>query len=208
MVESLRNPSLWRFLPAMIGISAAIIGGYFYNHGLFLGNSGTLVTCMAYGLLASLLLIPGFRFWKSEARNVPAVRPAKPLLWSLSALILVLILRLFNIITRYHVPNGKRSLMIAGTEVHHIIIGLFFALFILLSIYNQSLRNKSTPNLGGPLLISLALVADEISYIMIFPLTDDAFFGISSVMGVFIALAWLFIRINILKTSARPSGAY
>jgi hypothetical protein len=44
--------------------------------------------------------------------------------------------------------------------------------------------------------LGLAMIGDQISYFMMYPLTDAAFFTPSSFMGAILATGWLIYRLN------------
>jgi hypothetical protein len=126
---------------------------------------------------------------------------SKPGWWSVAAVLLILAFRVLNIITRHSIPNEERSLMIAGTEVHHLITGFFFASLILAVLSSPHISERIRPLFGGFLVLCLAMIADQITYVMIYPLTDEAFFGITSTAGAIIGGAWLLFRINFKKAA-------
>jgi len=200
MIESLSAGKFLMLFPLFIGMNAGIVVGYIYNRGLFFGPSGTLVPIVLSGLVGAFLIIPGFWCKRFKGRSGPTGPLLRPVFWSISAVSLVLAFRLLNVITRYGIPNEKRSLMIAGTEVHHLITGLFFATIILIVLFNQCRPKKSRSFLAGLLLICLALIADQLSYMLMVPLTDEAFFSVFSIAGAILGGAWLIVRINFFKS--------
>jgi hypothetical protein len=200
MIESLSNDRLIKLFPLIIGMNAGIVVGYIYNRGLFYGRLGILLPILLGGLLGSIFIIPGLRCKSVRGRSSPIGPLSRPIIWSISAISLVLAFRLFNVIARHDIPNEKRSLMIAGTEVHHLITGFFFATVILIIFFNQCQPKRSRSFLAGLLMICLALIADQLSYILMVPLTDEAFFSVFSVAGAILGGTWLIIRINFLKS--------
>lgn len=201
MIESFRKSGRIRHFPLMTGLSAGIVGGYFFNHGLFSGYPSTILVSSLAGLIAALL-IALLRSDPHGRHSSPAgLVLSKPGLWSVAAVLLILAFRLLNIITRHSIPNEERSLMIAGTEVHHLITGFFFAAMILAVLCSPHISKRIRSLLGGFLVLYLAMIADQLTYVTIYPLTDQAFFGITSTAGAIIGGAWLLFRINFKKAA-------
>ena len=114
-----------------------------------------------------------------------------------AVIITVIIVRGGNILAR-DIPNESRSLIIMGVEFHHLFTGFLFVHIsqIILVYFNYSNSFRTIYVIGT------ALIADQITYIMIVPLNDEAFFSSFSFVGAIICISWLLFRlVTLIKKS-------
>lgn len=185
-----------------IGIAFGIVSGYMTNNGLFFGSFTSVLYILFGGIIGSIIIIPGALRNRKTCQKYGKKSLPWSILWSTLAIALVAIFRILNIIFR-DVPNEERSFMIGGIEIHHFVTGLLFMGLSFAVLYNFKRSKAVTTVFSGVLVICLAMIADQISYILIFPLSDDAFFSLFSLLGAIISMSWLIFRINFFSLKGR-----
>ena len=178
-----------QFHGLIVGASLAIVAGYFLNQGEFSGTFSQAPFFVLAGISGSFLLLPSLLNPKNH--KIP-YSSSWAIIYSMSALFIVIFFRLSNILLR-NVPNEERSLMIAGIEVHHIISGLLLLSIATCMVLNFPSKSRIVFIFSA---LGLAMIGDQISYFMIYPLTDAAFFTPFSFMGAILATGWLIYRLN------------
>ena len=197
--------SIFIFLAS--GLSASIVTSYMFNNGNLYGNNNLflniIILITSLSILAYLL-----SFFKRKKKNISFSIKLRHFFAALT-LMTITAVRVGNILTR-NLPNESRSLMIAGIEFHHLFTG-----FLLISVSQLLLfylyRNKALSNLFKIIyVIGLALIADQVAYILMVPLSDEAFFSTFSFSGALVCTLWILLRIYTFtikdKTTVQPAN--
>jgi hypothetical protein len=172
----------------IVGASLASVLGYFLNRGEFIGSFSQAPAFILSGIGGSVLLIPSIWHRNLKIRKFSLTWAT---LYSLFIVSILLFFRLYNVFMR-DIPNEERSLMIAGIEIHHIISGLFILSFSTILILNFPSKSRVVLIFYC---LGLAMIGDQITYFLMYPLTDAAFFTPFSLIGAIFATCWLILKI-------------
>ena len=195
-VESLLTKNLEfknSFIFLSIGASSGVIIGYMVSGGLFLTSVSVIPYILLAGLCLSFIAIIENIYVSSYLQAKKKIMEFPIKLWSIIAVSLVLIMRLVNILTR-DIPNEGRSLMVAGMEVHHFILGFFIIILSQMLLYLK-LSKTNYIIFSSILVAGIAMISDQLSYVVMYPLSDDAYFTFFSYIGAFIGTSWFIFRI-------------
>jgi len=181
-------------------ISISIVSSYMLNNGNLYGMHNIIFNI--FFLIISLCLTVFFllKFNKS-AKYVYHTINFNHFLAS-ATLFTILFVRGGNMLAR-NLPNKSRSLMIHGVEFHHLLTGLLIisiSQLLLLFCCNNRFIYKALVTF---LVIGLALIADQVTYILIVPLSDEAFFSPFSFWGAIVCIFWILFRIYLSNTKGK-----
>lgn len=182
-----------QFTPISIGLSIGTVVGYMINNGSFIGPISNIHYIFLSGILGSILIGLSLKGRSSRKLKIVKTSNVLPFLWSTLMLFTIVSNRIFNIINR-DIPNEDRSLIISGIEVHHFIIGIIIICLAQTIIYNFTPPKILVMILLGLLVIGQSLIADQLTYIVMFPLNDDAFFSWFSIIGAMFGLCWFVLK--------------
>ena len=180
------------------GASLGVIIGYMLSGGSFLAPRSILPYILLAGLCLALLYLIKYGNNSVDSQVVKKATKFSFTYWPVLAVLIVLVMRLGNISTM-NIPNEDRSLMISGIEVHHFISGMFIVMLSQIALYHIQFKNGKKYFIAflNFLVIGLAMIADQLTYIVLYPLTDDAYFTMLSLVGPFIGTSWIVTRIYI-----------
>jgi len=183
-----------RYIPFFVGSTFGIVVGYLVNNGLFVGSVRNTHYILLSGIVGSIMVWIGSRSSnRNEQQNLQISRYWS-IIWSSLIIILIMALRLYNILNR-NIPNEERSLIIAGIEVHHFVTGLFIVGFSQGIILNYRYQKTLFIGFITILVLGLSMMADQLTYMIMFPFSDDAFFSWFSIFGALLGTCWFVIRL-------------
>ncbi len=188
-----------------ISISISIVISYMLNNANLYGMNNMILNIFSLSIILCLTVFFLLKLNKS-VKYINHTINFNHFLASVT-LLTMLFVRGGNILAR-DLPNESRSLIIYGVEFHHLFTGLLIisiSELLLLFLCNNKLLYKF---LATFIVIGLTLVADQATYILMVPLSDEAFFSPFSFWGAIVCIFWILLRIyssNIKKWLSQPT---
>ncbi len=106
-----------------------------------------------------------------------------------------------------HLPNEERSLFLVGSEIHHAYIGALC--IILCNALTRRLDSNLMYYFSFLLSISIGLIIDQITYVMMFHVSDAAYSSTLSWIGPIVGLCLIIVTICWYHShTTRPSQAH
>jgi hypothetical protein len=200
-IKTIVNPNLLKntmSIPIFVGAAVGTVIGYMVNGGFFYGSVFTSYYILFGGFVGLFLIIKRKdEYFIHESQRI-TIKNIWRFIWSVIVLLSIASFRIYNVLYR-DVPNEERSFMIGETEVHHFVTGLLIIGLMQILIYKLRLSKVILMIFITILIIGQSFVADQLTYIIMFPLNDEMYFTWFSLLGAVLGLGYFVFKLYSTK---------